>query len=98
MITDESTQRSDSTPFLYLALVSFPLLLLYLTSLGPSLYQGFPVVGIEDGDGRFGRIDKARKRWMHHSASIVQEGLQKVRRSVGQLTAGPFKHRGVSQG
>lgn len=78
MITDVLKQRPEYTPLLYLAVVSIPLVLFYLKFSGSGLYKGFPAVGVDDGDGRFGRIDKARKRWMHHGASIVQEGLEKV--------------------
>lgn len=85
MITDVLKQRPEHTPFLYLALVSLPLILFYLKSSGPGLYKGFPVVGVDDRDGRFGRIDKARKRWMHRGASIVQEGFEKVGVNVSQV-------------
>lgn len=78
MITDVLKQQPEYTTFLYFAFVSVPLVLFCLTSSGPGLYKGFPAVGVDDRDGRFGRIDKARKRWMQHGASIVQEGFEKV--------------------
>lgn len=65
-------------PLLYpviLVLAGTLTLIFSLATSGPKLHSSFPIAGLESG--WFGRLEKARRSWLHRSKEIVNEGLTK---------------------
>ncbi|OJJ55238.1 hypothetical protein ASPSYDRAFT_71738 [Aspergillus sydowii CBS 593.65] len=65
-------------PLLYpviLVLAGTLTLIFSLATSGPKIHSSFPIAGLESG--WFGRLENARRSWLHRSKEIVNEGLTK---------------------
>ena len=65
-------------PLLYpviLVLAGTLTLIFSVATSGPKIHSSFPIAGLESG--WFGRLENARRSWLHRSKEIVNEGLTK---------------------